>query len=226
VNVWSSLTKYDVDRSEMVAFVPHPVASVLEVGCASGRFGAALRARDPGIELVGIEPDPESRTHADDTFDRVVGGLFPDNAADVARPGGYDVVVFNDVLEHMVDPAAALDAARELLAPTGVVVASIPNVRHVTVTRPLILAGEWRYEDVGVLDATHLRFFTEKSIHRFFTDAGWTIDACDPINRCYRINDPDTPRWIRALGRATGGRTDPFFVLQYAVVARPTYGRE
>ncbi|HEY3673398.1 MAG TPA: glycosyltransferase [Acidimicrobiia bacterium] len=223
---WSSLTKYDVDRSEMLAYVPHGVDSVLEVGCASGRFGAALRARDPGMELVGVEPDPEARMHAAQEFDRVVGGMFPDNASEVERSGGFGVVVFNDVLEHMSDPEAALDAARRLLTEGGVVVASIPNVRHISVTRPLVLSGEWRYEDVGILDATHLRFFTEKSIRRFFADAGWTIDACDPINRCYRVNDPYTPRWIRALGRATGGRSDPFFVLQYAVVAKPNPARE
>jgi len=216
-----AITRYDVDRSEMLPFVPTSARTVLDVGCAAGWFGAALRDRDPSLEVTGIEPDPVASAHAATVLDRVVAGVFPDEADKAARPGGYDVIVFNDVLEHMVDPRAALDAARPLLSSSGVVVASIPNVRHVSVTGPLVSRGEWEYKSVGVLDSTHLRFFTETSVRQLFADAGWKITTCAPINRCARIANPETPRWVSALGKLTGGRSDPFFVLQYAIVASP-----
>jgi 2-polyprenyl-3-methyl-5-hydroxy-6-metoxy-1,4-benzoquinol methylase len=215
---------YDNDRPEMLAFIPNAAQSLLDVGCATGRFGAAIRERHPATELVGVEPDPLAAERAAPFYDRVVCGEFPDVVPSLMRSGGFDVIVFNDVLEHMADPNEALDAARNLLSPTGVVVASIPNVRHITATGPLLLRGEWRYRDYGILDATHLRFFTAKSIARLFSEDGWTILGLEPINRRRRINDPSTALWIKALGWATLGRSDPFFVLQYAVTARPAGG--
>ena len=171
--------------------------------------------------VVGVEPDPAEAELARQVLDQVASGTFPAVAPDVQRDGGYDVIVFNDVLEHMPDPVQALDAARDLLAPDGVVVSSIPNVRHVSASAPLVLRGQWTYVDLGVLDSTHLRFFTASSIRELFVGSGWEITRFEPINFCLEITDPEPRWWIHALGAVSFGRSDPFFTLQYTVVARP-----
>jgi len=206
----------------MAAYVPSEARAILEVGCGTGTFAAVLRRQRPGVELVGVEPDPESATQARAVFDRVVVDRFPEAAHQVRRDGGYDAVIFNDVLEHMIDPVPALDAARELLAPAGTVVASIPNVRHISATAPLVFRGEWRYQGAGILDESHLRFYTARSIRRLFADHGWTIHRLEPINRVFRFTDGRPRWWVRLLGIATLGASDAFFILQYAVTASPS----
>ncbi len=205
----------------MLQFVPESSRTVLEVGCDTGRFGALLRRRNRALELVGVEPDPEAARQAESVFDRVARGTFPAVAQSVKRPGGFDVVVFNDVLEHMANPEVALCAAREVLSLSGLLVASIPNVRHVSAVGPLVVRGEWRYTEIGILDTTHLRFYTAKSIRRLFDENGWDVVRLDPLNRCFRSTDPNPRWWIRTLGWLTRGSTDAFFVLQYGVTARP-----
>jgi 2-polyprenyl-3-methyl-5-hydroxy-6-metoxy-1,4-benzoquinol methylase len=204
----------------MLRFIPESARAVLEVGCDTGRFGAMLRRRDAATVLVGVEPDRLAGDEAEKVFDRVVCGTFPAVAESVRRPGGFDAIVFNDVLEHMAKPEDALEAARDLLSSTGIVVASVPNVRHISAVGPLVIRGEWRYRDIGILDSTHLRFFTEKSIRRLFEGNGWEVLRLEPLNRCVRIDEQSLPRWVRPLGWLTRGVTDPFFVLQYGVAAR------
>jgi 2-polyprenyl-3-methyl-5-hydroxy-6-metoxy-1,4-benzoquinol methylase len=210
-------TVYDFARPEMEAFVPQGARRVLDVGCSTGRFGERIRARG-GVTVVGVEPDAVAAEQARPRLDEVVVGLFPE--VEPRLSGCFDAIVFNDVLEHMVEPADALPACRRLLARDGVLVASVPNVRHVTVLGPLLLRGDWRYTEIGILDQTHLRFFTRSSLLEFFQDADWDIVQLRGINRCRRPEVGDTGR-LRALSRLTGGRSDPFFFLQYAVVARP-----
>ena len=147
------------------------------------------------------------------------GRTFPE-AARVFPTQAFDAIFFNDVLEHMVDPAAALLATRRLLSPTGYVIASIPNVRHLSVWWPLIRYGDWPYADSGLLDRTHLKFFTRKTIVLLFQQTGWTTESITGINRT-RWPDSNIDTWkTRWLGRLTLGRTDEIFFVQYVVVAR------
>jgi 2-polyprenyl-3-methyl-5-hydroxy-6-metoxy-1,4-benzoquinol methylase len=210
---------YDFNRVEMESYVPHDAKTILDVGCSTGKFGELLEARG-GVTVVGVEPDARSAELAEHRITSVVNGLFPDVEAALIRGDGYDAITFNDVLEHMPQPELALAAARRLLASGGVVVASIPNVRHITALGPLLVRGDWRYTDVGILDRTHLRFFTRSSIEAFFGGEGWRIRRIEGINRCRRLEVGDT-RSLRIVSRLSGGRTDPFFFLQYAVVAEP-----
>lgn len=195
----------DNRRPEVLRLVP-AARRVLEVGCNRGAFGAALEER--GIEVWGIEPDPEAARVAVDRLSKVLVGCFPDGGPEGAT---FDGVVFNDVLEHMPDPHRAVQAARGLLAPGGWIVASIPNVRHLRVVSELLLRGRWDYADSGILDHTHLRFFTRATIRELFEQTGLGIDILEPINLT-----SGKRRVLRFLGDT--GRD--LIAEQFAVVAR------
>jgi 2-polyprenyl-3-methyl-5-hydroxy-6-metoxy-1,4-benzoquinol methylase len=144
----------------------------------------------------------------------VVTGFFPQDVGDLPE-AGFDAVFMLDVLEHMPDPEAALREARPLLSGEGVLVASIPNVRHYDVWWPLVRHGTWTYTDTGLMDRTHLRWFTRSSIADLFDATGWDVVTLDGINRT------DPVGWkARSLARL-GRRTEDMFFVQYAVVARP-----
>jgi 2-polyprenyl-3-methyl-5-hydroxy-6-metoxy-1,4-benzoquinol methylase len=168
------------ERREMLAFVPPAARSVLDVGCGPGGFGQSLRQHDPSRELWAVEVDEEVAAGAARFYDRLVVGAFPDALAGAGR--AFDCVVFNDVLEHNVDPWAVLRSTAALLAPGGVVVASIPNVRNISVVLDLVVRGNWTYRDIGILDRTHLRFFTSRSIRALFADSGFTVEHMSGIN--------------------------------------------
>jgi 2-polyprenyl-3-methyl-5-hydroxy-6-metoxy-1,4-benzoquinol methylase len=169
---------HDVPRRDMVEFVPVTTRHMLDVGCGLGGFGLSVKQRGP-IEITGIEMDADAASVAASRYDHVVTGSFPD---DLPQGSRYDCIVFNDILEHLTDPWAALRSARGLLGQGGVVVASIPNMRYWPIFWPLLTRGEWRYTSDGVLDRTHLRFFTFGSAKDMFTSSGFEIERATPIN--------------------------------------------
>jgi 2-polyprenyl-3-methyl-5-hydroxy-6-metoxy-1,4-benzoquinol methylase len=144
---------------------------VLEVGCSSGYFGSALKAA--GHTVWGIEPDKASATIAGEKLDYVFVGLIEDFMT--AFPDKkFDVISFGDVLEHIAYPNEMLDQCHHLLVEGGVIVASVPNVAHISV-RAMLLEGRWEYSELGILDKTHLRFFTRKTIEELFVDSAYTV---------------------------------------------------
>ncbi|MHB8727191.1 MAG: class I SAM-dependent methyltransferase [Casimicrobiaceae bacterium] len=163
---------FQAARSEMLRFVPVDVSRVLEVGCGAGTFGMVLKSKRP-VEVVGIEAESDVAALARSRLDRVIVGDVELRDPDV--PNGYfDALVFNDVLEHLRDPWAVLSRMRPFLRVGGYVIASIPNMRYFEVMKELVVRGEWRYVDEGVMDRTHLRFFTKKSMMDMFLDTGFT----------------------------------------------------
>jgi 2-polyprenyl-3-methyl-5-hydroxy-6-metoxy-1,4-benzoquinol methylase len=205
---------YDFPRTEMLAFVPEQASRVLDVGCGAGGFGRSLLAARPAVELWGVEPDPVGAEAARQSgYRHVADGTFEDAAADLPS-GHFDAVLFFDVLEHTAAPAAALQAAHRLLAPQGELVASIPNVRHFSVWWPLVVRGRWDYTDYGILDRTHLRFFTRTSMRELFAATGWEVVSTTGINRTATAKT----NAARALTRR---RVDEFLYMQYVLVARP-----
>lgn len=181
------------ERREMIDFIPPAARSVLDVGCGPGGFGQALRQADPGRELWAVEADDHTAASASRHYDRLVTGTFPEALADTGRT--FDCVVFNDMLEHTVDPWAVLRAAADHLAPGGTVVASIPNVRNIAVVADLVVRGNWTYREIGVLDRTHLRFFTARSIRALFADCGFAIEAMAGINPVGESHFPGPGFW-------------------------------
>jgi 2-polyprenyl-3-methyl-5-hydroxy-6-metoxy-1,4-benzoquinol methylase len=143
---------------------------VLDVGCATGYLAQALTAR--GCTVSGLEFDAAAAEEARPHLEKlVVGDVESLDLAEVFGGDAFDVVVFGDVLEHLRDPLAALRNARRVLAAKGSVVASIPNVAHGSV-RLALMAGRFDYQPLGLLDSTHIRFFTRASIEALFKEAG------------------------------------------------------
>ena len=205
-----AILKYDFDRPELIPFLPETARTLLDVGCGSGAFGRLLRSKRPDMELWAIEPDPASAKAAEHWFDHVIVGEFPDERLPRAA---FDVVMCADVLEHMAEPQQGLRGAADALSPSGVMVASIPNVRNWRdVLWPLLCYGTWTYTERGILDSTHLRFFTRRSMCQFFVDNGWLVQSVTGINMHRRE---------KLLSALSARRLDDFLFPQYIVVATP-----
>ena len=160
-------------HSKIVSLVP-PATRVLEFGCATGYMTEVLKNR-LGCTVVGIEIDRDAAAQAEQYAERVIVGDAEtiDYAAELAGEE-FDVVLFADVLEHLKEPADVLRRVRPFVAENGVVVASIPNIAHASV-RLALLGGEFRYREWGLLDDTHLRFFTRASIQDLFEETGYAV---------------------------------------------------
>jgi SAM-dependent methyltransferase len=202
--------RYRDARHEMAPFVPRG-ARVLDVGCAGGDFGAHLRGIDHAREVWGIDVAADRYPH-NAAYERMINGSFP---ADLPPGESFDCIVFNDVLEHLLDPWLALRVARERLRTNGVVVASVPNIRHWRVIRQLVFAGDWNYTEHGILDKTHLRFFTRRSARALFDSCGFAVIAQRPITAMKKGR-------AAAVNRLFAGHLSEFLTIQYAIVARPT----
>jgi len=209
-------------RPEVLALVPATARRVLDIGCGAGRLGEALKARQQA-EVVGIELDEAAAAVARLRLDDVIVGDIERLGLDFP-PGSFDAIVCADVLEHLRDPARLLQKVRSWLAPAGRLVASIPNVRHNSVVRSL-LEGNWTYESAGLLDRTHLRFFTRREIEKLFHRAGFAIDELRWVGS--PADDPRERRpgevWAGRLriGRLSDADSDEFYAYQYLAVARP-----
>ena len=168
----SDKSYYRYAREDVFALVPTGVRRVLEIGCGAGRFRTNFPA---DVEYWGVEPVAEAAREAVG-LTRVLVGTLDEVAASL--PDGYfDLVVCNDVLEHMADPQKALATIRAKMAADGRLVGSLPNVRSVWVLLDLLFRRDWRYRESGVLDSTHLRFFTFKSARRLLTESGFEIEV-------------------------------------------------
>lgn len=159
----------------MLDFVPAGVGRVLEVRCGSGKFGSALKARR-NCEVWGIELFPPAAEVAAQRLDKVL--VADVETGTLPLPVGYfDCVIYNDLLEHLRDPWQHLRDIPPYLRPGGHVIASIPNIRHHQVMNDVHFRGEWRYQSAGILDQTHLRFFTKTSIREMFESVGYKCSA-------------------------------------------------
>ena len=201
------MTRYTSPRLDVLPFAPARCGAVLDVGCGGGGFGEPLRRQARVDTLWGIDPEADRYEDAA-AYDRVIHGSFPDDLPGDSR---FDTIFFIDVLEHLVDPWAALVAARCLLTPDGLIVASIPNIRNWTVLRALIIGGEWRYREEGLLDRTHLRFFTRRSMLHMFHEAGLKVRTIQPVDR--------TKGRVEVLNRLSRNHLDEFVATQYGIVA-------
>ena len=209
-------------RPDVAALIPTRCTRVLDLGCATGALGELVKRSRQGISVVGIELDPEMATAARDRLDRVIAGDILDVLTSNTLAGErFDCIIAADVLEHLSDPWTLVRALPGLLSDQGVLIASIPNVRHYTTLRTLLFRKHWPYRDRGIHDRTHLRFFAQRNVEQLFVNAGFHIDRLRRnyrvFERPYRVN-----RYSRLL--AIPPLRD-LLTYQYLIVASPRHPR-
>ncbi|HEX2612985.1 MAG TPA: class I SAM-dependent methyltransferase [Fibrobacteria bacterium] len=204
---------YALARPEILPFLPSGYSKVLEIGCAEGNFRGAY---PPECEVWGCEVNEAAAAKAANRLSKVLVGRY-DDVADKIPAGSFDLIVCNDVIEHMADHDGFLVSAREKLRPGGFLTGSIPNVRYIENIYELLVLGDWKYREAGILDRTHLRFFTRNSLVRTLEGHGFRIEKLEGINsvpeRRFRIA-------AAILKAVTLGRWADMPYLQFAFRAR------
>jgi 2-polyprenyl-3-methyl-5-hydroxy-6-metoxy-1,4-benzoquinol methylase len=172
-------------RSEIAEYVEKGDNLVLDVGCGAGYLGEYLKATGRAAQIIGIEIDEVAASEALAKLDQVFcANLNQTSVVDVLKDidkASLDYIVCADVLEHLIDPWKVLAELVTYLKPNGRLVISIPNVRHWSVWLPLILHGGWEYRETGILDSTHLRFFTQVTGIKLIEGANTKVVDCCPI---------------------------------------------
>lgn len=171
-------------RPEVVDRVPVGARRILDLGCAAGRLGASIKYRQPAA-VTGVELDPEAARVAAEVLDTVLAGSISEGLLDRLE-GGFDAIVAADILEHLPDPWSTVRSLGRLLRPGGTLVVSVPNVANLGVLTALV-AGRFDYQPEGILDRTHLRFFTRATAVDLLADAGLAVESVSAIR------DPGLP---------------------------------
>ena len=151
----------------------------LEFGCYEGMVAGVLTER--GCTVTGIELDPQAAEIARNVCDRViVADIEEIDLLGEFKEQRFDVGVFGDVLEHLQDPGKVLVQMRQLLAPGGFIVLSVPNIAHTSI-RLMLLRGDFDYSEFGILDDTHVQFFTYDGIKALLGSCGYMVGVVDPV---------------------------------------------
>ncbi|MDD5079057.1 MAG: class I SAM-dependent methyltransferase [Candidatus Omnitrophica bacterium] len=159
-------------RDEFLALIPDTVKTILDVGCGDG--GLALKLKSPGRKITGIEKHEELCAIAGKKMDAIFCGDV-ETAEFVFEKKGFDCILYTDALEHLIDPLAVLKKHQDYLCDGGLVLASIPNIRYYKAILNLAVKGVWDYTEKGILDRSHLRFYTLLNIEELFFEAGLEI---------------------------------------------------
>jgi len=220
MNTWTSkghqpsdMSYYRGQRREMLTFIPEQAQRFVELGCGAGAFGELLRQARPGCIVSGVEIHPQAACEARSRLDHVIE-LPIETALDIMEASSVDCVICNDVLEHLSDPWAVCLQIKRILRQSGTIVASIPNVRYFPVFKKYFWGGDWEYEKWGVMDRTHLRFFTKRSIERLFFETGFHAEQIEGI-----FSQP-LPWKAALLNRLLKGKLNDMRYERYACVAK------
>lgn len=190
---------YDTLNADLLVRLPANASRVLEPGCGAGALARAYRRQNPSAHYTGVEMAESQARLAAGACDTVVTGDIESAAClrgldELRGDGDWDLLVCGDVLEHLLDPLRTLAELRLRTTPGATCVACIPNIGHVSIVRQLLQA-QWNYADDGLLDRTHLRFFTLPTMIELFRQAGWTVHECTA-----RVFEPEaTERAIAPL---------------------------
>ena len=194
---------HDLYNETILEMIPNPCNRVVEVGCMRGTLTRAYLARNASCQWTGIDIDPENAAIAAAVcYKTLCRDIETMDEAEFASVANADAWIFGDTLEHLRDPWAVLSRIRRYLPSEGVVIASIPNAQHWSF-QARVNAGQFRYEDEGLFDRTHLRFFTRTTIFEMFEKAGYQVESA--VSRI--IHSPDAAKYmapIRAMAQASG----------------------
>jgi SAM-dependent methyltransferase len=168
---------YNFEKTRFQSLFREGPNVVLDLGCGSGQLGKRLIELNRAAEVVGVEIFEAAAINASKYYNKVIAGDIEN--LELPYREYFDYIVCGDILEHLRDPWVTLQRVHGWLKPDGILIASIPNVRYWRVLRDLVFKGRWEYVDSGIMDITHLRFFTRKT----FTDAlegkRFSISKCE-----------------------------------------------
>ncbi|MTI33089.1 class I SAM-dependent methyltransferase [Xanthovirga aplysinae] len=208
---------YDQLRKEMIDFLPNSIHRCIEFGCAKGRFSSFIKEKYKA-ESWGVDLDEDAIRSAERKLDRVLCGdalemieQLPDNY--------FDCLICNDFLEHLNYPDAFLRRIKKALKKDAYLVCSLPNVRYLNNSIEFLIKKDWQYKEAGILDYTHFRFFTKKSLERMLESCKLEIELIKGINPKSSLKS----RFLLwSLNTLTMGATSDMRYLQFGVRARFT----
>jgi trans-aconitate methyltransferase len=218
---------HDRPRVEVASFIDEPPGLVLDIGCGAGATGTLIKQKFPGTRVIGIERNPQAAERARHVLDEVICASIDSEAVSThLERTRIDLVLLLDILEHLYDPWRSLLRLRESLVTGTRVLASVPNVRNL-ITLDGLASGQWNYEENGVLDITHVRFFTKASLKQLFEETGYTVVAMEPLLQRELV---DRHVLLRGPGRLTTRSVsitfrdledlEDLYALQYVIDAR------
>ncbi|MDP1853442.1 MAG: class I SAM-dependent methyltransferase [Candidatus Omnitrophota bacterium] len=201
-------------RPEMLGYIPKTARKILDAGCGAGLFGEEIKQK-LNAEVWGIEIDEKAASLARNKIDKLfVGDIY--NLLGELPDTYFDCVVFNDSLEHLADPFTVLNKIKAKLTKEGIIVCAIPNMRYFKILKELLIKKQWKYQDSGILDKSHLRFFTQKSIEGMFKALGYEIVTIEGIGPA--INNS----WeLKLLNLITFGQLSDSKYPEFACVVKP-----
>jgi SAM-dependent methyltransferase len=209
-------------RPDLLERLPTSCRNILDLGCATGEVGDAVKRRIPGARVTGVELDPAMAALASDRLDRVIRADLEDPEAIARDLAGesFDGMIAGDILEHLVDPWRTLRSLRSTLAPDATVVASLPNVGFWDTWWNVVVRRRWPYRPRGIHDSTHLRFFARRNVEPLFTQAGFRVER---IDRTYRLFE-HPHRYNRFARRVAIPGLRDLLTFQFLIIARPAGG--
>jgi len=217
--------KYDDNpRMDLIESIKEAHGKVLEIGCGAGATGLLVKQKFPDTIYVGLELNEKAADIAKTRLDKVItANIEQANLEQFGiEKGSFDMIICADVLEHLYDPWKVLHTLRDYLKPNGKVLASIPNTQNIGLILQL-LSGNWTYMKYGLLDATHIRFFTLKEIYTLFSSTGYQIINWHSILQ----RNIEQERWPKDIdfGRivlrdVTKEEAIMFYTFQYIVIAQ------
>lgn len=203
-------TYHDGTRLDAIDLLPKRLDRVIEIGCGTGATLAELKRQGRCNWAGGVELANQPAQIASTRLDRFWQGNIETLALDIDT-ASLDAILCLDVLEHLTDPWATLNRLTKLLRPGGIAVISVPNIRNYRVLGELLLQGRWDYRPTGIMDRTHLRFFTRKTAIALASEAGLVVDRTVPLIHLKRWK----LKWL--LQRLACGHLDEFYAEQYLI---------
>jgi|AGTN01.2.fsa_nt_gi 2-polyprenyl-3-methyl-5-hydroxy-6-metoxy-1,4-benzoquinol methylase len=215
-------------RWDIIELIPEGNHRILDIGCGNGATLKKLKEMGKADSIFGIEVNKDMEPFLHSLDGAFIGDI---ESSEIPFSGTcFDYIIFGDVLEHLINPGKILCRYKKLLKNDGHIIASLPNIKNISVVSRLILLDEFHYRDAGILDMSHLRFFTKKEIKKLFTKSHLTVTRIEPnlyytmfklltkmANRNSLLRKYPVNPHFKKIGLVPGGS---FLTLQYLVVAK------
>lgn len=202
---------YICERKELLSLIPSDIQYILDIGCGDGGLCRNLKKKLPAKKTVGIEINIDAAQRAKEHIDEVIITDIEKTRLNFSN-GYFDLIIYADVLEHLVNPWKIIAEMKQYLKKTGYYLISVPNIRYYRVLCDILFNGEFKYEKDGILDITHLRFFTLKMLKLYLAQINFEVVK---IKRNYS----GYITWI--LNKICFNLFSDFFTRQYIILAKP-----